>query len=131
MARVYLKIKPKAAPRPRVTKNGTYNHKAYTDYKRAIALISKTKFEKKDTALAMHIEFFFKIPKSWKKSLKENPPHHTSKPDVDNLVKSIKDALNGVAYNDDSQVISVFARKQYAQHDAVMIEIIEAKPKSL
>ena len=28
----------------------------------------------------------------------------TSKPDLDNLVKTIKDALNGVAYHDDSQV---------------------------
>ncbi len=126
MANILIKIRPKAAPRPRVTRNGTYNPKGYTDYKKAISIISKTKFEVKETALKMKIEFFFKVPKSWSKVKKENIPHHTSKPDVDNLVKSIKDALNGVAYKDDSQVISVFARKQYSDEDAVFIELLDA-----
>lgn len=127
MARVFIEIKPKAAPRPRVTRNGTYNPKSYTDYKKAIALISKTKFKKSSEPLKMHIDFFFKIPKSWSKVKKENIPHHTSRPDIDNLIKSIKDALNGVAYDDDSQVVSIFARKQYADRDGVLIEIIESK----
>ena len=125
MPKVYIKIRPKAAPRPRVTKNGTYNPKAYTDYKRIIALVSRGKFEKKDTAIAMHIDFFFKIPKSWSKAKKADIPHHISKPDVDNLIKSIKDALNGIAYKDDSQVVQVFARKQYADEDGVLIQIKE------
>ncbi len=127
MASVLIKIRPKAAPRPRVTRNGTYNPIAYTNYKKAIALIAKTKFDKKDTALKMHIEFFFKIPKSWSKVKKESIPHHTSVPDVDNLIKGIKDALNGVAYNDDSQVISVFARKQYGDEDSIFVEVLEVK----
>ena len=127
MASVWIKIRPKAAPRPRFSRNGTYNPAEYTNYKKAIALIAKTKFEKKDTPITMKIEFFFKVPKSWSKAKKENIPHHTSKPDVDNLVKSVKDALNGVAYKDDSQVVSIFARKQYAQEDAVFIEVMEAK----
>jgi len=125
MAKVYIKIKPKAAPRPRVTRNGTYNPKAYTDYKRLIALVSRTKFEKSDSALFMHVDFYFKIPKSWSKAKKADIPYHTSKPDVDNLIKSIKDALNGIAYKDDSQVVQVFARKQYADEDGVLIQLKE------
>ena len=125
MASIFIDIRPKAAPRPRVTRNGTYNDPSYTNYKKTIALQSKNTFKQKDTALAMHLEFYFKIPKSWSKEKKENIPHHTSIPDVDNLTKSIKDALNGIAYKDDSQVISVFARKQYGVKDGVMIDIVE------
>lgn len=36
------------------------------------------------------------------------------KPDLDNIVK-ILDALNGIAWIDDAQVVSVFARKLYAE----------------
>lgn len=35
----------------------------------------------------------------------------TSKPDVDNVCKLVCDALNGIAYADDSQVIEICARK--------------------
>ena len=125
MSSIFIEIKPKAAPRPRVTKFGTYNPKNYTDYKKVIALASKREFEVSSYALKMKIEFFFKIPKSWTKEKKANTPHHTSKPDVDNLIKSIKDALNGIAYKDDSQVVSVFARKQYADREGIFIEIEE------
>ena len=34
------------------------------------------------------------------------------KPDIDNLIKTVLDALNGVAYADDSQIVSVFAEKR-------------------
>lgn len=37
----------------------------------------------------------------------------TKKPDLDNLVK-IVDALNGIVWKDDAQVVSIFARKLYA-----------------
>ncbi|MFT7880952.1 MAG: RusA family crossover junction endodeoxyribonuclease [Sulfurimonas sp.] len=126
MAKIFIEIKPKAAPRPRVTRRGTYNPRDYTDYKSTIALVAKQKFTKKDTALAMQIDFFFKKPKSWSKKKKENPPYHTFKPDVDNLIKGVKDALNGIAYRDDAQVVSVHGRKQYADRDGIMIEVAEA-----
>lgn len=38
----------------------------------------------------------------------------TTRPDVDNVLKSIKDGLNGVVYADDSQVVRVVAEKRYA-----------------
>jgi len=50
------------------------------------------------------------------------------KPDADNIAKIICDACNGIAYKDDSQVVSLNVRKVYAGHgegervDVVMCE---------
>lgn len=59
----------------------------------------------------------FTPPASWPKwkrsaALAGDWPH-TVKPDGDNLLKLVKDALNGHAYLDDSQAFRVGARKQY------------------
>lgn len=42
---------------------------------------------------------------------------HASKPDVDNALKSVKDALTGLLWRDDAQVCSVKASKWYASGD--------------
>jgi len=42
------------------------------------------------------------------------PRWHTRKPDRDNLVKAVQDALNGVAWRDDSQVCTGAIHKRYA-----------------
>lgn len=41
------------------------------------------------------------------------PIHHTSKPDLDKLVRCVKDALTGIAWKDDSQVCVGIVRKLY------------------
>lgn len=41
------------------------------------------------------------------------PLHHSTKPDLDNLVKAVKDALLGLAWRDDSQVMACVATKYY------------------
>ena len=41
------------------------------------------------------------------------PVHHTTKPDLDKLVRLIGDAMKGVVYADDSQVVHIEARKTY------------------
>ncbi len=37
----------------------------------------------------------------------------TGKPDLDNVVKSVLDALNGVAFADDSQVVNIDAHSEF------------------
>lgn len=125
MGEVFINIRPKPAPRPRVTKNGTYNAGDYTKYKKEISVAGKEVFELSSKPLHLYVAFFFEVPKSWTKAKKASNPFHVSKPDVDNLIKGIKDALNGIAYKDDSQVVSVFALKQYAENDGVFIQLKE------
>lgn len=54
------------------------------------------------------------------------PSYHTSKPDLDKLIRCVKDALTGVAWKDDSQVCEVVANKKYGETPGVNVEIEEA-----
>lgn len=37
------------------------------------------------------------------------------KPDIDNIAKAVLDALNSVAYRDDTQIVELQIRKQYSE----------------
>jgi Holliday junction resolvase RusA-like endonuclease len=43
------------------------------------------------------------------------PPYPVGRPDLDNLVKAVLDALRGIAWGDDTQVVSLRARKTWAE----------------
>ena len=43
------------------------------------------------------------------------------KPDIDNIAKVVLDALNSVAYRDDTQVVELQLRKQYSEKPRVEI----------
>ena len=62
------------------------------------------------TPISVRITFTFKAPR--KKDIGE--PKHT-RPDLDNLCKQIMDAANGVLWEDDSQVFSLFASKRWGE----------------
>jgi Holliday junction resolvase RusA-like endonuclease len=49
----------------------------------------------------------------------------TKKPDLDNLAKSVLDALNGVIYQDDSQIVSLHMTKVYSQYPGIDLLIRE------
>ena len=49
----------------------------------------------------------------------------TKKPDADNIVKIICDALNGIAYKDDTQVVELEITKVYGELEKVIVEIQE------
>lgn len=49
----------------------------------------------------------------------------TKKPDIDNIVKVVADALNGVAYHDDTQVVLVTAKKAYCAIEGLDITVEE------
>lgn len=78
--------------------------------------------------LKVLIMVYYPIPKSFsKKKQKEADAgaiRPTVKPDCDNIAKNICDALNGVVYPDDKQVVSLVVRKVYTTGDErVEVEI--------
>ena len=52
------------------------------------------------------------------------------RPDLDNILKAATDACNGIAYVDDRQIVSLFARKEYATTPRLEILVtgLEARP---
>ena len=48
---------------------------------------------------------------------------NTKKPDLDNVIKSALDALNDVAYDDDSSINEIYANKQYGEISELRIVI--------
>lgn len=48
---------------------------------------------------------------------------HTARPDIDNVVKAVFDALNGRAYTDDSQIVRLIAVKQYGPHASTAVKL--------
>ena len=66
-----------------------------------------------DVPVRVDIYAQFPIPKSWSKKKKASATYVTKKPDIDNIIKSVFDGLNGVAWMDDAMVAYVVAEKQY------------------
>lgn len=68
--------------------------------------------------VSCEITAIFPRPKS--KTKKRGPNEwywHTSRPDADNVSKAVMDALNGVAWKDDSQVSGLMVIKKVASGD--------------
>ncbi|RLC27770.1 MAG: RusA family crossover junction endodeoxyribonuclease [Deltaproteobacteria bacterium] len=53
------------------------------------------------------------------------PPHPTTKPDLLKLARAVEDALSGVVYRDDAQIVKECLKKKYGPHFAVDVTIME------
>lgn len=88
--------------------------------------VSKIFFEK-GIPLEVKITAYFAIPKriskNTKKLMLEGKILPTKKPDGDNIIKIILDALNGEVYKDDAQICKIYFEKKYADISCVKIEI--------
>ena len=82
-----------------------------------------------DVALGMRITAYKPIPKSTSKKkilqMLEGLIRPGKKPDWDNIGKIICDALNGIAFHDDAQIVSGTTIKKYADQPRVEVEIWE------
>lgn len=74
--------------------------------------------------LSLTVDFYFDRPAS---ATEKKRPGMTVKPDVDKLVRGIFDALKGVLYHDDAQIVSTIGMKHYGSPERVEIELREAK----
>lgn len=85
-----------------------------------------------ETPVRVNIIAYKKIPKSYTKKrinlIQQGIEQPVSKPDIDNICKIILDALNGVAYKDDTQVIRLAISKKYTEGiERIEFEIKEYK----
>ena len=82
-----------------------------------------------ETPVTVQIIAHHAIPKSFSKKKRAEALNGNlrpqTKPDIDNVVKVVCDALNSVAYRDDTQVIRVVAEKVYSDEPKLVIDIKE------
>jgi len=131
---------PCAKARPRMTKKGhVYTPKETLDFQNRVRVCFHAAYPGHrpiEGPVAVAVIARFLPPKSAKATLKRVVAEkgmypHTKKPDLDNIVKAVLDALNGVAWRDDSQVWSYapsgigYSRKVYADRNEVEVEIKE------
>ena len=108
---IHLKIpgKPFGKQRPKFSRNRTYTPQATIDAEANIKAIAQAAgVQPIDGPIKMTIKAIYTPPKSWskKKKLEAMGTWKATKPDRDNLEKLVADALNGIAYADDAQVVT-------------------------
>lgn len=115
--------------RPRITRSGH----AYTPEKtreaerivKGIAARSLRGLKPYDEPLSVELRFVMPKPKK--------PKFHVpaSKPDLDNLVKLILDALNGIAWTDDARIVQLSSLKMYGSGSTPIGIHVSIKPFDL
>jgi Holliday junction resolvase RusA-like endonuclease len=123
--KIVFEIEPVPASRPRVGKWGAYYNQTYAQFIKDMAWHMKSvkKLMLKDP-LKTEITFWKKIPKSTSKKETElmHNTYCVSNVDLDNLEKSVYDAMNGHVYEDDKQIVEHLTRKKLTK-DKARIEI--------
>lgn len=126
---------PKPQSRPKFFRNragymGTYSPK--TDWFNIVyteTLKQKEKLRSNQQlkgALAVDLYFYLPIPKSVSKKKREKMFYVTKKPDIDNLVKAVLDAINYTnLWEDDSRIARLRTAKIYSVNPSCRIRIQE------
>lgn len=127
--------RPQAKERPRTANGHTYTPRRTKDYETLVSdcwhLSTKFDFKTLEGPLEVSIVWAKQVPKSWSKKRKEEAlwgVYAVDRMDLDNVTKSVLDALNGLAYHDDSQVAVLHVFRVYVtQEDSVTVEISELR----
>jgi len=127
---------PQGKGSPRFARRGAFTHaytpektKTYEDEIRYMARCAMGASEPLETPVTVAIYIRVEIPKSFSKQKRKdalaNIIKPTKKPDADNILKCFLDAMNGVVYVDDKQVVNIHLTKVYSEIGAVEIMVKE------
>ncbi len=124
------KIKPKE--RPRMGKWGVFTPRSTVKSENDLVLQFKRIYKDvvpSENPIKLVFNLTIKPPKSWNKIKTKMALDGlllpTAKPDIDNILKTILDAFNGVIYKDDSQVVEIMIKKEYGIADGALIQFYE------
>ncbi len=115
---------PRPLERPRVTRRGiAFTPKRSVEAKAHVATLARAASVKPVAGpVQMVLSFIFPMPK-------KREPHHvdgfpcTKRPDLAHLIKLVKDALEGIAYYDDKQVVVIQAQKVWGEEGATVVTL--------
>ena len=130
-----VKGRPQGKKRPRFSR---VSHTVYTpsetiNYETQIALAFKAgggRCIPTGQCVAVSVTAFFPVPKSYSKGKRkaciDGDIRPDKKPDIDNVLKVVLDALNGLAYDDDKQVIEAICRKYYTDGEGYLWVVVKS-----
>lgn len=127
---------PVAQGRPRFNSwtKGAYDPEKSRKYKERIRRAAKEMngampWFKEDEPLSFELRVYRPIlknsSKNDKKLAEEGTIRPTTRPDADNYLKGVLDALSGIAYKDDNQVVDMHVQKFYSAIPRIEITIKE------
>lgn len=129
-------IEPVEQARPRATRFGKgirlYDPKKVTVFKQQLGMLAKQQMldrglEPFDGPLEVCMEFYRPVQASIsrkERARRLSGVHRpTVKPDLSNYIKALEDALNGILWADDNLIISLEAKKYYAERPHLIVEI--------
>ena len=122
--------------RPRISGRRAYTPKRTKDYEERVLNEFRSSCSGfypafgKDVPVRICISVIQEIPRSWPKKKRQQAEAGEIVPlsrngDVDNIAKSILDALNGFAYEDDCQVTTLIITKQYGVNPCAEVRLGE------
>ncbi len=126
---------PVGKARQRVTKFGTYTPEKTVMYENLIKTeyrrqCNDFRFEDKQP-LCMDVRAEYLIPASASKTkraaMAKGEIRPVKRPDWDNVGKVVSDALNKLAYRDDSQIIECTVKKFYSERPKIIVKISNAE----
>lgn len=132
---------PVGKGRPRVTTVGgkprMYTPKRTVEFEKAVAAAFRKEnpgTKPLDGPVEVRVYAIWEPPKSTPKRRRAemiaNREPRTKKPDADNVLKAVLDALNGVAYHDDAQVCKVSAETVYGDESATAVQVYAMPSKT-
>lgn len=134
MIRMVILGEPVAQHRPRITTVGKfprmYKTASDTNYREKLYWEAKQLNMKpiaRPAQLMVNLQIYRVIPKSFSqvktRAALAETLRPTTKPDIDNYIKQVLDALNGLVWEDDAQVVTIRAGKFYNEKPRLEIEI--------
>lgn len=124
-------LQPVGKGRPRFTRHGhAYTPTKTRDFEKAVAQAFRVAYPDHEPftgPVSVEVYAFFAIPESWTKKKREaalaGGVPHIGRPDADNCLKVVEDALNGLAFVDDSQITDASVQKRYGSRPRVEVNI--------
>ncbi len=117
----------------------TSDNKDLKSYRQEVAkasLVERNKIGFNDVLFAKHspvsilLKFFFLKPES----VSKRRTQHVVRPDLSKLIRATEDALTGIIYTDDAQIVSIKAEKFYGLPERVEVTVsgkVSEIPQSL
>lgn len=141
MLQVVIKGAAVAQSRPRVSKGNVYYPANVTRHKGLIQRATTEALIKANNRafplnmpismeMVVYIEYPKRLSKKKQKMFECGEVSPTRRPDVDNYAKLVMDAMQGLAYSDDSHICRLVVTKEYAAEPSTVVRIYPMSTKT-